>query len=672
MTRAADGLLGAGRVVVLALVLALPLLAGYMFTDRILWAGALAMAGTLLVCAAAGLGADGVRRGLGGAAWPLGGLLAWSALAAAQGVYLHGSLVSLVGMGAALALLAVAASAFRDEPWRRGAWVSVAAAGTVEGLLGLRDWTQTVIFQGDPSWRIFGSMFNPNVLAGYLLAVLPAAVVVLALAWRSATAQEQEGPRLGLIAAAFALLIPSAALLLTGSRAGLLGAAVGAVVMVVAAPTRIPRRWLLLAGVALVLLTALAPPVRNRILSATTQSHSALFRWYTWKGTVGMIAARPLLGFGPGSFEHAYPRYAQAGFTRMAHQTPLQIAAEAGLPALALVAAAVGMIACRLGRGVRFGGLTALQAAAGLAALVGLGVQNLADYTWYVPAVGMTLAATVGLALAAVRDAEATGEGAGRRRWLCWAGAALALLIIAGCGVGLRAQVLAGRGRLLMAQGRHAMAAGWLRQAVEVDPLDAELWAELAQASAGAGPGGVERAVVARLRAAQLNHLDAGNYLALAALYDAVGEVDSALAAAREAIAVHPNWPRAYVVLAQLQLEQGLEEEALGTWRALEQVYRSPVGRYQAVEGVTDYSYAWAWLALGQEAEESGKAVAAADYYRRAARMAGEFARLQRAREETLRSLGTWDEAEVAEAERLRDAAQRGLQRLGAEKREQQ
>src|SRR5690606_34445213 len=152
-----------------------------------------------------------------------------------------------------------------------------------------------------------------------------------------------------------------------------------------------------------------------RLISATAQSNSAIFRWYTWVGTAEMIRERPLLGYGPGTFEYAYPQHAIVGFTRMAHQTPLQIAAEAGVPALLLALAAVAMIARRRIAGLRSGGMRALECAAALAALAAVGVHNLADYTWYVPAVGMSLAAILGLGLASsAEEAPAAGRA---RRW---------------------------------------------------------------------------------------------------------------------------------------------------------------------------------------------------------------------------------------------------------------
>lgn len=665
MSRLGDGLVVGARAAGLALVLALPWFAGYMFIDRICWATLAVMVIALLVCAAVLLGAREVHRGLGGIGWLLGGFLAWNALAVARSVYLHAGLVTLGLFAGIVVALALFASLFRDRRWRWGGWAAVAVAGALEGVIGLRDWTQTVIFGGDVGWRIFGTMFNPNVLAGYLLATIPAGLVALVLAGRSSGRDDR--PRLGLIGAGFALLVMGAALLLTGSRAGLIGAVLGAATMLVTTPIRVNRRTLVGVAVALVALMALAPPVRDRIVSAATQSHSALFRWYTWRGTARMIAARPLLGFGPGSFELAYPQYAEAGFTRMAHQTPLQLAAEAGLPAVILMTLAVALLARMLVRGARAGGPTAIEATAGVGALTALGVQNLADYTWYIPAVGITLSAVVGLALAAVRAAEDEAHTAPAARgpgWY-WTGIALTLGVLIACTVGLRAQMLAARGRAELARGRYATAAGWLRQAAEIDPLDAEILADLAQATAAAGPGGVQRAVELRLRVAELNPLQAGNYLALALLYQAADRDASALAAARRAVEVAPNWPVAWAALGRLQEALGRHEEALETWRALDRIAQSPVGRYQAVLEPTDIAFAWAWLALGKQAEAEGEHEVAAGYYKRAAELAETFASIQRSREEGMRALGTWDEAETVEAEKLRDEARAGLERVG-------
>lgn len=660
MTPAADRLADVSRALAIALVLTLPFAAGYMFDERVLGAALAALVCALAACLACALGSQRLGAGLGRAAWPPAGFLAWLAVATVGSVYLHASLISLLHIGSYVALLAVFASLFADERKRGWGWIAIAIAGAAEGILGLRDWTQTVIFQGDPNWRIFGTMYNPNVLAGYLLVAIPAALVLLARAWQD-TRERPERPRLALIAAGFAVLITGAALLLTGSRAGLLGALFGAAVFALAAPTRVRARWLVMAGLALVVLVLIAPPLRTRVVSATTQSHSGLFRWYTWVGTTEMVRERPLLGFGPGTWEHAYPRYARVGFTRMAHQTPLQIAAEAGVPALLLALAGVALIARRLVAGLRSGGVRAVECAAGLAALAAVGLHNMADYTWYIPAVGLTLSAALGLALAASREHPSPPAARGR----CRLGVAIALLAVIAAGWGLRAQLLHARAEAMLARGHYQSAVVPLRRAAEIDPLDAGIRQDLARAVAVSTIGGPARAVEIRLRAARLNPLDGGNYVALADLYAGLGEEQSALAAAKRAIEVSPNFPRARVTLARLQERMGREDEALETWRGLDELWESPVGQYQAVAGeVTDISWVYAWLALGRAAEEQGDRDEAAKYYRRAAEVAGGFAGMQRSREDILKLIGTWNEAEVREAERLQRRAESGLERV--------
>jgi len=731
------GFVSAARVLTLGLLVALPMFAGRLQTwetlvaaEAVALCAALAVVGGLLGSRQAAsraskpdLRTTSVDRSGGGGS-PAADLLLVAfflllGLASIRSVYLHGSLVQLLQIGSYLALIWLCRSLFRDDAWRRGAWLAIAVGGALAALLGLREYAHTAILQGDRSWRIFGSFYNPNCVAGYLLATMPAAAVLLARAGlrpipaerlRSAvTARpgqaQRERPRFGAILAGFALALPAVALLLTASRAGILGALLGAAVFLAVRPSRISKRWLAVAALALVVLAMAAPPLRERFVEATSQSHSAVFRWYTWKGAARMIGARPVLGFGPGGFEFAYQQFAEAGFTRMAHETPLQIAAEAGVPALLALLVALGLIGKDLLSAGREGWPQGVEAAAGLAALAAVGFQNLLDYTWYVTAVGLTLAAVVGLALAAAGTEEARTEDAHRapsrrpkaaegkpsagndpgekrrtaaraegatteaaarpRQAFAWLALAVSLLFLVAAGWGLRAQSLAGRGRVLLAQDRRSMAYGWLQKAARVDPLDAAIFEDMARAAIGSTVTSYDlwRAVEGRRRAIELCPLKAGNYLALAQLYESLEDFTSALVAAQRAIELGPNYPRAYVVLAHLFEHTSNHEEALSTYRRLEEVFESPVGRYQAVEQVNDYSYAYAWLALGEAATDEGKRDEAAQYFRRAQDLADEYARVKRGREEALRLLGTWDELDVAEAERLAAKA-----RLAAEK----
>lgn len=664
------------RVLALALLIALPLFAGRLYLWQALAATeAVALCALLALVAAAFIRARAPANGsrFGWAELLLVSFFVWLALATVGSVYLHASLVGLAQIGSYLVLMWLCASLFQGDRWRRRAWLAVGIGGVLASFVGLREYAHTAILQGDRSWRIFGTFYNPNCLAGYLLAVIPAAVVILAAAWGAARGEdERQRPRYGLILAGFVLLLPVAALLLTASRAGALGAMLAAVVFAVAGPRRIRGRWLALALVALIAVVAVAPPLRARVLQFTAQSHSAIFRWYTWRGAVDMVRARPLLGFGPGTFEFAYQRFAQAGFTRMAHQTPLQIAAESGLPALAALLAALVLLARELLMGVRAGGPRAVEAVAGLAALAALGLQNLLDYTWYVPAVGLTLAAVVGLARAAAQpEADRTQPGRRPSRALTWLGAVACLMALAIVGRALQAQTLAARGRALLAEGRHDLALGWLQQARRIDPLDAAILEDISSAAVASGSRyALARAVAARQRAAALCPLNPGNFLVLAQLEAARSNHHAALGYARQAVELGPNYGRAYVVLAQLLERTGDHHAALDTYRRLEAVYDSPVGKYQAVEEITDYSYAYAWLELGREAQATGEHHQALRYFERAEQLTGEYARFQRGREEAFRLMGVWDESDVIEAERLEAEAALAARKAGRQRQE--
>jgi len=298
------------RALTLGLLVTLPLFAGRMY----LWAS-LAASGTVAVClllALAGALLSGNRGQAGGlrsgaADVLLAAFLVCLALASIKSVYLHGSLVAVLQIGAYLAMMLLCAAQFREDRWRRAGWWAIALGGILASLLGLREYAHTAILQGERTWRIFGTFYNPNCLAGYLIVTIPAAVVLLAAAWRRASPAERlrsapraspgleersgrpgqerhKRPRVGLILVGFAVALPIAALFLTASRAGALGAMLGAVVFAVVGPKRIRGRWLALALLALAVVVVVAPPLRNRVVAFTAQSHSAIFRWYPWRG----------------------------------------------------------------------------------------------------------------------------------------------------------------------------------------------------------------------------------------------------------------------------------------------------------------------------------------------------------------------------------------------------
>lgn len=126
----------------------------------------------------------------------------------------------------------------------------------------------------------------------------------------------------------------------TGSRASLGGWVVGAAYLTWQELRARPRRMAaaLAGGAAVVVLAgALVPPFAGRVRD--TVSDVSRFRLVVWRTSLGMIAARPLLGTGFGTFQTAYDRVkpAQAMPEPFAYDLALNIAVETGF--LGLLAA---------------------------------------------------------------------------------------------------------------------------------------------------------------------------------------------------------------------------------------------------------------------------------------------------------------------------------------------
>lgn len=245
--------------------------------------------------------------------------------------------------------------------------------------------------------RIYSTLDNPNLLAGYLLPILPLAAVAL-LRWRRPMAR---------LYALSALLIGAVALLLTYSRGGWLGmvTALGSLALLLA--LRASRHWspllrrlfplMLLLGGALVLVLAVSQiePLRVRVLSlvAGREDSSNNFRINVWMAALQMVQDRPWLGIGPGNsiFNLIYPLYQQPKFNALsAYSIPLELAVEGGIPGLL---AGLGLLQCSLRQGLaqlRREHPHALPALGAVAAILGLCVQGLTDTIFFRPEVQLT------------------------------------------------------------------------------------------------------------------------------------------------------------------------------------------------------------------------------------------------------------------------------------------
>jgi putative inorganic carbon (HCO3(-)) transporter len=245
--------------------------------------------------------------------------------------------------------------------------------------------------------RIYSTLDNPNLLAGYLLPLLPLAVVAL-WRWRRLSAR---------LFALTTVVLGSAAVGFSFSRGGWLGllAAYGVLGLLLA--LRLTRSWpplwrrlfplalLLLSVTALVVAFMLVEPLQVRVMSllAGREDSSNNFRINVWMSVLQMIQDRPWLGIGPGNdaFNLIYPLYQQPKFNALsAYSIPLELAVEGGIPGLlAGFGLLWGSLRCGLAQ-LRTDHELTLPALGATAAIVGLLVQGLTDTIFFRPEVQIT------------------------------------------------------------------------------------------------------------------------------------------------------------------------------------------------------------------------------------------------------------------------------------------
>jgi putative inorganic carbon (HCO3(-)) transporter len=242
--------------------------------------------------------------------------------------------------------------------------------------------------------RIYSTLENPNLLAGYLLPILPLAVVAL-LRWRGLG---------GRLFALTTLVLGVVAMVLSYSRGGWLGMVVALGSLGLLLVLRQTRHWpvlwrrlfplllLVLSVAVLAVLVTQVEPLRVRLMSlvAGREDSSNNFRINVWMAALQMVQDRPWLGIGPGNdaFNLIYPLYQQPKFNALsAYSIPLELAVEGGIPALL---AGIGLLwsslRCGLGQ-LRSEADLALPALGCVAAVVGLGVQGLTDTIFFRPEV---------------------------------------------------------------------------------------------------------------------------------------------------------------------------------------------------------------------------------------------------------------------------------------------
>lgn len=246
--------------------------------------------------------------------------------------------------------------------------------------------------------RIYSTLGNPNLLAGYLVPLVP---VAAALGGAAACRRQLLWLSVPTLAAAGLL---ATATVLTGSRGGYIGLFADTAALAYLAGSWLwvirPRLRPLVVLVVLALpLAVLAiihamPVFEHRLMSlfAGWEHSSNAFRLNVWQSSWNMLLDNWWIGVGPGNqaFRLAYGLYMRSGFDALGtYCVPLEIAVECGVAGLALFGMLLGGVLARAHETFWASDDPAVRwLAAGMAAAIaGTMAHGLVDTVFYRPQV---------------------------------------------------------------------------------------------------------------------------------------------------------------------------------------------------------------------------------------------------------------------------------------------
>ncbi len=208
------------------------------------------------------------------------------------------------------------------------------------GLMGLWGVVElVVVWDGDQLLRVRGPYSHHMTLAGVLLVLVLQALPRPSLA---PLVGERWGRRLGLAA----LLAGLGGIAATMTRSAILGLVCGLAILALTAPPSRWRPWRLLGGTLLILLVAAAVSLPwlpgGAAQTPSAAAASVTDRLELWQAGAAMVHDHPWLGVGPDGTRRVVegymdPNYQRPGVASHLHSAWLTLAAEGGLPLLALV-----------------------------------------------------------------------------------------------------------------------------------------------------------------------------------------------------------------------------------------------------------------------------------------------------------------------------------------------
>jgi putative inorganic carbon (HCO3(-)) transporter len=235
-------------------------------------------------------------------------------------------------------------------PWRAGwvttLYVQLAAMAVAFGLIGVWQYATRNIFwnpkvivdnaYATSSWfyRVNSVFYDPSIYGRFLVVAILASLVLVLFAPRAAAWT-------GLVVAvvAWAGLVPSF------SQSSFVALGVGVVVALAVLWRRRSVVPIALAVGALLAVSLGVPQARHRILGKAGLSHATGGRSKLVRNGIELALHHPVIGVGTGGFRHAYAKQThlrgKEPKAAASHDTPITVAAEQGLPGLALLASLV-------------------------------------------------------------------------------------------------------------------------------------------------------------------------------------------------------------------------------------------------------------------------------------------------------------------------------------------